>query len=58
MVILKNYSHRCIIFVSYYIYVGMRATRPTKHPKTEAKISIFILFFIPWVKKAFKMAYL
>jgi len=35
----------------------MRATRPTKHPKTEAKISIFILFSIPWVKKEFKMGY-
>jgi len=39
------------------IIVGERTPRPTKHPKTEAKISIFILFSIPWVKKEFKMGY-
>jgi len=39
------------------IIVGMRATRPTKHPKIQAKISIFIIFSIPRVKKAFKMSY-
>ncbi len=30
---------------------------PTKHPKTEAKISIFFIFSISEVKKEFKMSY-
>ena len=31
---------------------------PTKHPKTEAKISRFFIFFILKVKKGFKMDYI
>ena len=30
---------------------------PTKHPKTDAKISRFFIFPIPEVKKGFKMDY-